>query len=104
MLAPRARGDVDPARLRDSLPYPLLPFVLQQLPSDSPTVLGRALLRRWPILRSPTVPPVLRHPVVQLRGDHRVGSLALARKRAAEAELELRGRGRVPLTPCPSYI
>jgi surfeit locus 1 family protein len=30
--APRTRGDVDPARLKDSLPYPLLRFVVQQLP------------------------------------------------------------------------
>ena len=37
LLAPRTRGDVDPARLKDSLPYPLLPFVVQQLP-DCATV------------------------------------------------------------------
>src|SRR6266850_4878325 len=50
MLAPRARGDVDPAALRDSLPYPLVPFVVQQLPSDSPTApLSAALLIRWPL-------------------------------------------------------
>ena len=30
--APRGRGDVNPARLQDSLPYPVLPFILQQLP------------------------------------------------------------------------
>ncbi|PYO97629.1 MAG: hypothetical protein DMD60_06190 [Gemmatimonadetes bacterium] len=50
MLAPRARGDVNPAALRDSVPYPLLPFVLQQLPPS--TVPYRALpagLTRWPI-------------------------------------------------------
>jgi len=36
--APRGRGDVDPARLSDSLPYPLLPFVVQLLPSPSVSV------------------------------------------------------------------
>src|SRR5207249_5757243 len=30
MLAPRARGDVDPAALRDSVPYRLVPFIIQQ--------------------------------------------------------------------------
>ena len=29
---PRGKGDVDPRTLADSLPYPLLPFVLQRLP------------------------------------------------------------------------
>ena len=48
MLAPRARGDVDPAALGASLPYPLLPFVLQQVPSDSPSVRRSVALRRWP--------------------------------------------------------
>ena len=38
LVAPRARGDVDPGVLQDSVPYPLFPFVLQQFPSDSPTV------------------------------------------------------------------
>jgi surfeit locus 1 family protein len=33
--APRSRGDVDPARLKDSLPYALLPFVVQQLPDSA---------------------------------------------------------------------
>jgi len=49
MPAPRARGDVDPARLKDSVPYWLLPFVIQQLPPS--TALNRPLppgLIRWP--------------------------------------------------------
>jgi surfeit locus 1 family protein len=49
MAAPRGRGDVDPAALRDSLPYKVLPIVIQQLP-PSPA-LSRPLppsLRRWP--------------------------------------------------------
>ena len=43
MAAPRARGDVDPIQLRDSLPYPLLPFVMQLLPPS--TTLPRPLVR-----------------------------------------------------------
>jgi surfeit locus 1 family protein len=35
--APRTRGDVDPARLKDSLPYALLAFVVQQLPDSAAT-------------------------------------------------------------------
>src|SRR5437773_6994144 len=49
MSAPRARGDVDPERLKDSMPYRLLPFVIQQLPPS--TALNRPLppgLIRWP--------------------------------------------------------
>ncbi|PYP33873.1 MAG: hypothetical protein DMD47_00160, partial [Gemmatimonadetes bacterium] len=48
-------GDVDPARLEDSLAYPVLPFILQQFPQlPSSTVLYRPLpplppgLMRWP--------------------------------------------------------
>jgi surfeit locus 1 family protein len=89
MPAPRARGDVDPARLRDSVPYPLLPFVIQQLPSS--TALGREP-------PSPAARP-LRWPAPELSdGPHLsytiqwfsfaaiilVGSWALARKRARE--------------------
>ncbi len=52
LAAPRGHGDVDPARLRDSLPYPLLPFVVQLLPSPtaagSSAVLPPAAPRRWP--------------------------------------------------------
>ena len=47
MLAPRARGDVDPAKLRDSLPYPVLSFVLQALPADRPSLRDRPM--RWPV-------------------------------------------------------
>ncbi len=48
LAAPRGRGDVNPASLRDSLPYPLLPLVIQELPS--PTAPDRPLppgLVRW---------------------------------------------------------
>jgi len=55
VVAPRARGDVDPLALRDSLPYPLLPFVIQELPiapsSTTSTNLHHPptpLLTRWP--------------------------------------------------------
>jgi surfeit locus 1 family protein len=47
--APRARGDVDIARLRDSVSYPLLPFILQQTPSVRPSDRPTARrLYRWP--------------------------------------------------------
>ena len=96
MLAPRTRGDVDPAALRDSLPYPLLPFIVQQLPPSAAPY-------------RPLPPGLIRGPSPELSdGPHLsyaiqwfsfalisvVGSLALARKRAAEAELEASGRGR----------
>ena len=35
VAAPRDRGDVNPAALADSLPYPVLPFVIQLVPTDS---------------------------------------------------------------------
>lgn len=43
-IAPRGRADADPARLRDSVPYSLLPFVLQQTGMTAP----KGLPRRWP--------------------------------------------------------
>ena len=45
--APRGRGDVDPVRLRDSLPYAVASFIIQPSPSDSPAV-RLSDLRRWP--------------------------------------------------------
>lgn len=93
MVAPRGRGDVDPAALRDSLPYPLLPFVVQQLPPST------ALYR-------PVPPGLIRWPAAEVsNGPHLsyaiqwfsfaviivVGSFALARKRAAELKNPLRG-------------
>ncbi len=96
MLAPRTRGDVDPAALRDSVPYRLLPFVIQQLPPATP--ISRSLppgLIRWP---SPELSdgPHLFYAIQWFSFGliSVVGSLALARKRAAEAELEPSGRGR----------
>jgi surfeit locus 1 family protein len=35
LAAPRDRGDMNPAALADSLPYPVLPFVVQLVPADS---------------------------------------------------------------------
>ena len=46
--APRGRGDVDPARLRDSLPYTLAPFVIQALGTDSQSARPPNLIY-WPI-------------------------------------------------------
>ena len=86
MPAPRARGDVDPARLQDSVPYRLLPFVIQQVPPST------ARDRRLP-------PGLIRWPTPELSdGPHLsyaiqwfsfaiiivVGSAALLRKRARE--------------------
>ena len=42
--APRDRGDVDPVRLRDSVPYPLLPVVVQLNDTAAPHPAG---LHRW---------------------------------------------------------
>jgi surfeit locus 1 family protein len=47
--APRARGDVDPAKLRDSLPYPLLPFVVQVVAAPPTGPVLPSGLRRWPV-------------------------------------------------------
>jgi surfeit locus 1 family protein len=43
--APRDRGDVNPAALRDSLPYPVLPIIVQL---DDTAAARPAGLRRWP--------------------------------------------------------
>lgn len=87
MVAPRGRGDVDPAALRDSVPYPLFPFVIQQLPPS--TTLDRPLppgLVRWPL---PEVSngPHLSYAIqwFSFATIIVVGSLALVRKRAAGA-------------------
>ena len=44
VIAPRGRADADPRALRDSIPYALLPFVLQQTGTSAPA----GLPRRWP--------------------------------------------------------
>jgi len=87
MAAPRGRGDVDPAALRDSLPYRVLPIVIQQLPPS-------------PALSRPLPPTLRRRPPPELSdGPHLsyvvqwfsfaaiivVGSLALMRQRATRA-------------------
>lgn len=46
VIPPRGRGDVEPGALRDSTPYPLLPFILQQTGTSPPPL--RGLPRRWP--------------------------------------------------------
>ena len=46
--APRGRGDVDPRALKDSLPYRLMPIVIQQLPAE-PGALDPDFPRRWPV-------------------------------------------------------
>jgi surfeit locus 1 family protein len=57
-LIPWARSDADPAKLQAALPYPILPFLLQELPPAEPSQpagVARvqappipARLRRWP--------------------------------------------------------
>ena len=90
MAAPRGRGDVNPAALRDSLPYALLPVVVQQLPPS--TALYHPLppgLTRWPL------PPLSDGPhlsyVVQWFSFALiivVGSLVLLRQRYARRRPE----------------
>lgn len=49
MRAPRGWADVDPKTYRDSVPYPLLAFLIQQLPPE-PAAAGAPsrFIRRWP--------------------------------------------------------
>jgi surfeit locus 1 family protein len=91
--APRAPGDVNPALLRDSMPYPLLPFVIQELPTSTN-------------LHRPPEPALIRWPAAELSdGPHLsyaiqwfsfaviivVGSFALARQRGREGKDARRG-------------
>ncbi len=85
MRAPRTRGDVDPAALRDSVSYPLLPFVIQQVPSstapDRPLEPG---LIRWPMPELSNGPHLSY--AIQWFSFALIivaGSLALARQRGA---------------------
>jgi surfeit locus 1 family protein len=86
VVAPRWRGDVDPGRFGDSLPYRLEPFVVQQLP-DSPraaTLVARGNLpRRW-TLPELSGGPHLSYAVqwFSFAAIIVVGSLALLRTRA----------------------
>lgn len=49
LAAPRGRGDVNPRALADSLPYRLLPLVVQALPNEAASRPGVAPApRRWP--------------------------------------------------------
>jgi len=50
MAAPRGRGDVDPAALQDSVPYRVMPVVIQQLPPSAALYRPRPPgLTRWPL-------------------------------------------------------
>jgi surfeit locus 1 family protein len=79
--APRTRGDVDPVKLRDSVPYTLLPFVVQQLPESVGVPAGAP--RRLPppeLTNGPHLSYVIQwfsFAVIIL-----VGSIALFRKKA----------------------
>src|SRR5438128_11725778 len=96
MRATRARGDVDPAALRDSVPYRLLPFVVQQLPPA--TAPYRPLppgLIRWPtpeLSDGPPLPFAIQWSTFPALFG--VGSLVLPRKRAAGADLVTSRQGR----------
>jgi surfeit locus 1 family protein len=88
LAAPRWRGDVDPGRFGDSLPYRLAPFVVQQLPDSPPSapVASGNVPRRW------TLPELSDGPhlsyVVQWFSFAVIivaGSLALLRRRAQAA-------------------
>lgn len=86
LIAPRGRGDVDPRLLRDSLPYPLLPFIIQQVPPSAALYLPLPSgLIRWPAPEL-TDGPHLSYAIqwFSFAVIAVVGSLALARKRAAE--------------------
>ena len=90
MAAPRGRGDVNPVALRDSLPYALLPGVVQHLPPSTALYRPRPPgLTRWPL------PPLSDGPhlsyVVQWFSFALiivVGSLVLLRQRHTTAARE----------------
>src|SRR2546422_21076 len=70
MLAPRARGGVDPAALRDSVPFRLLTFVVQPLPPSTPPYrpLAPGLLRLPTPAASDGPPPSYSLPWVSFAG------------------------------------
>ena len=51
LRGPRARGDVDPAALADSFPYPLGSLVVQWLPDAGAWSASAVPVRRWPAPR-----------------------------------------------------
>jgi surfeit locus 1 family protein len=86
VAAPRARGDVDPAGLRDSLPYSVLPIVIQELPPSTALQRPPPRLIRWPLPELSDGPHLSY--VVQwfsFAGIIVVGSLALLRQRGTAA-------------------
>jgi surfeit locus 1 family protein len=94
VAAPRAPGDVNPAVLRDSLPYALLPFVIQELPNAPSSTTSTNL-------HHPPAPPTRWPPPELSDGPHlsyviqwfsfaviiTAGSIALAQKRGKGREL-----------------
>jgi len=93
VAAPRARGDVVPAALRDSLPYPLLGVVVQELPTEHPVGGPDLGLRRWPAPEL-TTGPHLSYAIqwFSFALIIVVGSGALLRQRGAAAGREGQGR------------
>lgn len=78
--APRDRGDVDPARLRDSLPYPVLPIVIQLDDTAAAHPAGMARWRTPPLDNGPHLSYAIQW--FSFAGITVVGTLALLRKTA----------------------
>lgn len=78
--APRDRGDVDPARLRDSLPYPVLPIVIQLDDTAAAHPAGMARWRTPPLDGGPHLSYAIQW--FSFAGIVVVGTLALLRDTA----------------------
>jgi surfeit locus 1 family protein len=85
--APRDRGDVRPDVLADSLPYAVLPFVVQLLPTDSPRTRPAPL--RWPA-PEPGAGPHLSYAIqwFSFAAIIVVGTIVLLRKLTTAARVE----------------
>ncbi len=81
--APRDRGDVNPAALGDSLPYPVLPFVVQLVPADLRATRPTPLRWRVP---TPTGGPHLSYAIqwFSFAVIIVIGTVALMRSRARD--------------------
>jgi surfeit locus 1 family protein len=78
--APRDRGDVDPVRLRDSLPYPVLPIVIQLDDTTAPHPAGLARWRTPPLDDGPHLSYAIQW--FSFAGIAVFGTVALLRKTA----------------------
>jgi surfeit locus 1 family protein len=80
--APRDRGDVDPALLRDSIPYPVLPVVIQLDDTAAPHPAGMARWRTPPLDDGPHLSYAIQW--FSFATIAVVGTMALIRKRVRE--------------------